>query len=204
MRLLGSLTSPYVRKVRIVLAEKKIDYQFELDDAWNPQASFHSLNPLGKVPCLILDSHFSIFDSRAIIEYVDSLSANTPLLPTTGQLRAEVRVWESLAEGILDAAVSARLEATWPGRTQEERCQAWIDRQMSKIESALQFASIRLSDRPFCVADKYSLADLTLVCALDYLDFRFQGLGWKNRFNNLSNLQSVVNTRSSFLALQPV
>ncbi|MEX8503549.1 MAG: glutathione S-transferase family protein [Leptothrix ochracea] len=204
MRLLGSLTSPYVRKVRIVLAEKKIDYQFELDDVWNQQAPIHSLNPLGKVPCLILESHFSIFDSRAIIEYVDSLSAENPLIPMPGQGRAEVRVWESLAEGILDAAVSARLEATWPGRTQEERCQAWIDRQMSKIESALQFASSKLADRLFCVAGAYSLADISLVCALDYLDFRFQDLGWKNRFTNLSNLQSSINNRASFMALRTI
>jgi glutathione S-transferase len=204
MRLLGSLTSPYVRKVRIVLAEKKIDYQFELDDVWNQQTPTHSLNPLGKVPCLILESNFSIFDSRAIIEYVDSLSTNNPLIPMTGQMRAEVRVWESLAEGILDAAVSARLEATWPGRAQEERCQAWIDRQMSKIESALQFASSKLADHLFCVAEAYSLADISLVCALDYLDFRFQDLGWKNRFDNLSNLQSIINHRPSFTALQPI
>ncbi len=204
MRLLGSLTSPYVRKVRIVLAEKNLDYQFELDDVWAQKSPNHPLNPLGKVPCLILDNQVSIFDSRSIIEYLDSYSKENQLIPLDPEVRAKVRVWEALSEGVLDAAVSARLEATWPGRTQDQRCQGWIDRQMGKVESTLLYASTHLGENEFCVSNTCSLADIALVCALDYLDFRFPERIWKKDFENLSRLQQAMNQRPSFVSLRSI
>lgn len=77
MKLIGSLASPYVRKVRIVMAEKKLDYQFVLEDVWGND-NILKMNPLGKVPCLVMEGQDSItgavFDSRVICEYVDTLS----------------------------------------------------------------------------------------------------------------------------------
>src|SRR5213596_1180874 len=134
MKLIGSLTSPYVRKVRIVMAEKKLDYQLELEDVW---ASDHILlaNPLGKVPCLVMEGGEAVFDSRVIVEYVDTLSPVGRLIAERVRERAEVRTWEALGDGVRDAAVLARLERQWTGRSDGQRSQAWIDRQMKKIEA---------------------------------------------------------------------
>src|SRR5437870_6330609 len=129
MKLIGSLASPYVRKVRIVMAEKRLEYQFELEDVWNRDTIVKS-NPLGKVPCLVVEGGEAIFDSRVIVEYVDTLSPVGRLIPPWGRERVEVRTWEALADGVLDAAIAARLEANWPPRG-EARSQAWIDRNMS-------------------------------------------------------------------------
>src|SRR3954462_186138 len=135
MKLIGSLTSPYVRKVRIVMAEKKLDYQLELEDVWATD-TVHTSNPLGKVPCLVMEGGEAVFDSRVIVEYVDTLSPVGRIIPERGRERAEVRTGEALADGLLDASILARLERQWGGRTDEERSQAWIDRQMTKVTSA--------------------------------------------------------------------
>ena len=78
----------------------------------------------------------AMFDSRVIVEYLDTLSPVGKLIPAQGRERAEVKTWEALADGVLDAAILARLEATWAGRSDEQRSQAWIDRQMGKIDAA--------------------------------------------------------------------
>ena len=111
------------------MAEKKLDYQFELEDVWANDAILKS-NPLGKVPCLVLEGGEAVFDSRVIVEYVDTRSPVSRLIPDGNRERTEVRTWEALADGVLDAAILARLEQTWPGRTAEQRSQAWIDRQL--------------------------------------------------------------------------
>ena len=98
MKLIGSLTSPFVRKVRIVLAEKRLDYRFELEDVWAPGSTILQANPLGKVPCLVMEGGEAVFDSRVIVEYVDTLSPVGKLIPLSGRERVEVRTWEALAE----------------------------------------------------------------------------------------------------------
>ena len=142
MKLIGSLTSPYVRKVRIVMAEKKLDYQFVLEDVWGEDAISKS-NPLGKVPCLVLEGGEAIFDSRVIVEYLDTQSPVGKLIPPPGRERTEVRTWEALADGLLDAAILARMEQTWVHRGEEQRSQAWIDRQLGKVNSAVAAMAFR-------------------------------------------------------------
>ena len=110
MKLIGSLASPYTRKVRIVLAEKKIDYDFEIDNPWKPDAKAAKLNPLGKVPALLLDDGRTLFDSRVIVGFLDNASPIARLVPAENRERVEVRRWEALADGVLDAGVLARLE----------------------------------------------------------------------------------------------
>ena len=202
MKLIGALTSPYVRKVRIVMAEKKLDYQFELEDVWAGDAML-KVNPLGKVPCLVLEGGEAVFDSRVIVEYADTRSPVSRLIPEAGRERTEVRTWEALADGLLDAAILARLEATWAGRTPEQRCQAWIDRQMSRIDSALAAMSKGLGEKPFCTGIHLSLADIAVGCALGYLDFRFAPLDWRARHANLARLSEKLFARQSFIDTKP-
>lgn len=202
MKLLGSPTSPYVRKVRIVMAEKRLDYQLEEEDVWGSDRILES-NPLGKVPCLVMEGGEAVFDSRVIVEYVDTLSPVSRLIPERGRERAEVRTWEALGDGLCDAAVLARLEATWAGRTDNERSRAWIERQQTKIHTALAAMSKGLADKPFCSGIHFSLSDIAVGCALGYLDFRFPEVEWRNSHPNLERLHDKLAARQSFIDTTP-
>ena len=202
MKLIGAVTSPYVRKVRIVMAEKKLDYQFVLEDVWNSNAIVAS-NPLGKVPCLIMEGGEAVFDSRVIVEYVDALSPVGKLIPGSGRERAEVRTWEALADGLSDAALEARLEQTWAGRTESQRSQAWIDRQLAKIDAALAAMAKGLGDKPYCAGIHLTLADIAVGCALGYLDFRFPQIEWRQRHLSLARLADKLAQRQSFIDSAP-
>ncbi len=203
MKLIGAVTSPYVRKVRVVMAEKKLDYQFIQEDVWSADTSIATSNPLGKVPCLIMEGGEAVFDSRVIVEYLDTLSPVGKLIPPSGRERAEVKTWEALADGVMDAAILARLESTWPGRSDEQRCQAWIDRQMVKVDGALVAMARGLGDKPFCSGIHLSLSDLAVGCALGYLSFRFPQLEWRTTHPNLARLADKLALRQSFADTRP-
>lgn len=198
MKLIGAITSPYVRKVRIVMAEKKLDYKFVTEDVWSATTQITDTNPLGKVPCLVMEGGEALFDSRVIVEYLDTLSPVGKLIPATGRERAEVKTWEALADGLLDAAILARLEATWPGRKDSERSPAWIERQMKKIHDSLAAMERALAQRPYCVGNHLSLADIAVGSALGYLDFRFAQIDWRNTHPQLGALQERLMQRQSF------
>lgn len=201
MKLIGSLTSPYVRKVRVVMAEKKLDYQLVIEDVWGSDAML-KMNPLGKVPCLVLDGGEAVFDSRVIVEYVDTLSPVGKLIPPSGRERVEVRTWEALADGVCDAALLSRMEATW-GPREGARSQAWIDRQMSRVKSALKAMSLGLGDKPWCNGNHFTLADVAVGVALAYLDFRFGHIDWRGDHPNLAKLSEKLATRQSFIDTAP-
>ena len=201
MKLIGSLTSPYVRKVRVVMAEKKLDYQLVLEDVWASDALL-AVNPLGKVPCLVLDGGEAVFDSRVITEYVDTLSPVGKLIPPSGRERVEVRTWEALADGLCDAALQIRMETTW-GPREGARCQPWIDRQLSRIDSAIQAMSRGLGDKPWCNGNHFTLADVAVGVALGYLDFRFGHIDWRADHANLTRLVEKLATRPSFIDTVP-
>lgn len=203
MKLIGSLTSPYVRKVRVVMAEKKLEYSFVKEDVWAEDTTISQSNPLGKVPCLVMEGGEALFDSRVIVEYLDTLSPVGKLIPGVGRERAEVKTWEALADGVLDAAIAARLEATWPGRTKAQRCKPWIDRHMDKVGHALKAMGHGLGDKPYCVGIHMSLADIAVGCALGYLDFRFPELAWRGDHPNLQRLYDKLMQRASFSETQP-
>jgi glutathione S-transferase len=202
MKLIGALTSPYVRKVRVVMAEKKLDFQLVLEDVWNNEAILAS-NPLGKVPCLVMEGGEAVFDSRVIVEYLDTLSPVGKLIPPSGRERIEVRTWEALGDGLLDAAILARLEANWAGRKAGERSQAWIERQMSRVHAAVKAMSQGLGDKPFCAGNHFTLADVAAGCALGYLDFRFAHIDWRTPYPNLKKLADKLATRPSFVDTLP-
>lgn len=197
MKLIGSLTSPYVRKVRIVMAEKKLEYQLVLEDVWANDAILKS-NPLGKVPCLVLEGGEAVFDSPVIVEYVDTLSPVGKLIPPSGRERVEVRTWEALADGVCDAAILARLEQTW-GPREGARSPAWIERQMSRVGAALKAMGQGLGDKAWCHGTHYTLADVAVGCALAYLDFRFAHIDWRSDHPNLARLAEKLAARQSFI-----
>ncbi|HYF60412.1 MAG TPA: glutathione S-transferase C-terminal domain-containing protein [Burkholderiaceae bacterium] len=201
MKLIGADTSPYVRKVRVVLAEKKIEYRYEREDVWSADSTIRQSNPLGKVPVLITDDGAAVFDSRVIAEYLDTVTPIHRLIPPSGRARVEVRCWEALADGLLDAALLARLEQTQ--RPEALRHAPWVERQMGKIDAALDAMGRGLGDKPFCCEGKYSLADIAVGCALGYLDFRFPQIDWRERHPNLARHAEKLFARAAFADSAP-
>jgi glutathione S-transferase len=203
MKLIGSNSSPYVRKVRVVMAEKKLDFNFVLENVWQADTSIAESNPLGKVPCLVMEGGEALFDSRVIVEYLDTLSPVGKLIPGVGRERAEVKGWEALADGCLDAAILARLEATWDGRTKAQRSAAWIDRQLASVGRGIGAMGRGLGDKPFCTGTHFTLADVSVGCALGYLDFRFPQIDWRGQAPNLARLHEKLMQRQSFIDTLP-
>jgi len=203
MKLLGSHASPYVRKVRVVMAEKKLDYAFMVEDVWAAETTIGQANPLGQVPCLVMEGAEALFDSRVIVEYLDTLSPVGKLIPQVGRERAEIKTWEALADGLMDAAILARLEATWTGRTKGQRSQAWIERQMTKVNGAVKAMNTGLGEKPFCAGIHLTLADVAVGCALGYLDFRFPDIAWRTEYPNLERLFDKLMLRPSFADTKP-
>jgi glutathione S-transferase len=202
MKLIGSVTSPYVRKVRVVLAEKKLDYAFELENVWSPDTKITASNPLGKVPCLVMEDGSAMYDSRVIAEYLDTLTPVCKLLPTNSRDRASVKVREALADGVGDAAVLAYLERTQ--RPAELQSQAWIDRQLGKVRAGLQVMSDNLGEQPFCMGIHYTLADVAVGCVLGWLSLRFPEIDWRGDYPNLARLFDKLSERPSFKDTVPV
>jgi len=201
MKLIGSLTSPYVRKVRIVFLEKKLDVDLELDNVWSADTKIANSNPLGKVPCLIPDDGEAIYDSRVIAEYADALSPVSKLIPTDNRERAAVKTWEALADGIMDAGILARLERTW--RPANEQSSAWVDRQNGKINKALEQMSGKLGENAWCHGNQMTLADVAVGCAVGYLLFRFPEIKWQAQYPNLDRLYQKLLQRASFVETEP-
>lgn len=182
MKLIGSHSSPFARKVRVVLAEKRIDYEFVIEIPSSPDSRVQQYNPLGKIPVLVTEDGTNLFDSRVIVEYLDSISPVTRLIPEPARQRIQVRRWEALADGILDACVLLVQESR---RTPELQSEAVAARQKGKIERALATAATELADRIWCAGEGYSLADIALGCALGFLDFRFPEYEWRTAYPNL-------------------
>ena len=201
MKLIGSLTSPYVRKVRIVFLEKKVDVDLELENVWAADTKIANSNPLGKVPCLIPDDGGAIYDSRVIAEYADALSPVSKLIPTDNRERASVKTWEALADGIMDAGILARLERTL--RPAEQQSQTWYDRQMGKVDAALREMSKELGENPWCHGNQMTLADIAVGCAIGYLLFRFPEVKWQTQYPNLDRLYQKLLQRPSFVETEP-
>lgn len=201
MKLIASLTSPYVRKVRIVMADKKLDYELQLENVWAPDTKAAQYNPLGKVPCLINDDDTPLYDSRVIVEYLDTLSPVSHLIPKTGRERAIVKCWEALADGTLDAAIIIVKELQRPA---EQQSQEWIDRQYGKIHAALAAMENDLGTQSYCMGVGYSLADVAVGVLLGYLDFRFPQISWRDNAPNLARLYAKLSLRQSFIDTVPV
>jgi glutathione S-transferase len=194
MKLIGSHTSPFVRKVRIVLAEKKIEYDFVIDSPWLESTTVPSANPLGKIPVLVLDDETPLFDSRVIVEYIDSVTPNNKLLPAPSRERTEVKRWEALGDGVAEAAATAFLEARRP---EGQKSAEWIARQRAKITRSLEFMAEELSEKPYCMGTHFSLADIAVGTALGYLCFRFADIDWQEAHPNLARLYIKLMQRPS-------
>lgn len=201
MKLLGSPFSPYTRKVRVVLAEKKIECDFEVVDVNPSENPVNALNPLGKVPTLVLDDGTALFDSRVIVEFLDGVSPIARLIPDDNRDRVAVRRWEALADGTLDAGLLVRYEGLRPKKLQSTD---WTAKQTGKLERGLALMAADLGDRPWCHGDRYSLADIAVGSCLGWVAFRKPGgVEWRGRYANLAKLYDKLMERAAFTESAP-
>lgn len=202
MKLVGSMTSPFVRKIRVQLQEKEIPYEFVTEDVWKADSNIAQHNPLGKVPCLILDGGQTVFDSLVISGTLEYMMPTVPLLPTNPNQRAEVRTMESLGQGMCQAAVDILIEKRF--HEGDKASQAWIDRQERKIHNGLAWVVNRIKNTPGSyLTEQFSLADITVGCALFYLDFRMPELKWREQYPELVEYAERIGCRPSFENTKP-
>jgi glutathione S-transferase len=195
MKLIGTPTSPYTRKARVVLAEKRIEYEFIIDVPYDAATRVAAHNPLGKVPVLVLDDMTTIFDSRVIVEYLDNASPVTKLLPEGTRHRIQTRRWEALADGCTDATVAIVMEKRRPAQFQYPD---WIARQHDKVERSLKAMSEELANRNWCCGDFFNLSDIAVGCCLGFLDLRLPSVNWREVYPNLAKLSEKLAQRPSF------
>ena len=200
MKLFTSLTSPYGRKARVMLAEKRIDFELVPTDVWDPNSELLKFNPLGKVPCLLLDDGNALYDSPVILDYLDSVTPVGQLIPETTRPRIQVKRWEALADGVVDAAVAIVLEKK---RAPQLQSTDWIARQSGKIERGLKVMSQDLGETAWCTGHSFNLSDIVVGCALMYLDFRFAEVNWRKEYPNLGQLTDKLAKRNSFKNTSP-
>jgi glutathione S-transferase len=201
MKLLGNLASPYTRKVRVVLAEKKIDCELELADVNPVDNPVNAHNPLGKIPTLVLDDGTALYDSRVIADFLDARSPISRLIPEETRDRVSVRRWEALADGVLDAGLLVRYESL---REKRERSKAWTDKQLARMHRGLEVMAKDLESRTWCHNDRYSLADIAIGCCLGWLDFRKPGeVDWHAQYANLAQHYKKLMERPAFAETVP-
>lgn len=200
LRVISAKPSPFARKVRVALLEKGIPFETVVDIPWNPGTVAPAHNPLGKIPVLVLEDGRTVYDSRVIVEYLDTLGREPRLLPDEPAARITHKQIEALADGVCDAVVLIYLERS---RAPEKQSADWIARQWRKVEAGVATAAEQLGERDWFVGSGFGLADVTVVCMLDYLDLRLPDFEWRSRYPNLVRLAARLNERPSFQTTRP-
>ncbi len=198
MKLFYTNTSPYSRKVRITLLEKGLDGEVEyiLCNPFEDAVELKSLNPLGKIPTLVLDDGRVVYDSPVICEYLDTLNANGELVPSSNDARLLVNTWQALADGIIDASYNIVMEGR---RDESERSQNCIERWKGSIVDSLKQIEQQIATLP----GEITMAEISLAAALGYLDFRLSYLEWRNGQSNTAAWYGEFSKRPSMVETQP-
>ncbi|OIQ77402.1 putative GST-like protein YibF [mine drainage metagenome] len=201
MKLFITPTSPYARKVRVMLAEKRIECEIEVVPSLAAADSpVPAHNPLGKVPTLVLDDGTSLYDSVVIVDYLDHKTPVARLIPQDNTHRAIVRRWEALADGMCDAAIAVVMERR---RAPEMQDEAIIARQLLKVERSLGAMSEDMGESRWAAGDKFTLADIAMGVALAYVEMRMPEIGWRETYPNLGRLYELLLERPSFKETAP-
>ncbi|MCW5592430.1 MAG: glutathione S-transferase [Burkholderiales bacterium] len=199
MKLIASKTSPYARKVRVLLAEKQLAFEFVEESAWNAGTTVPRYNPLNKVPVLVTDDGTCLFDSSVIAEYLDPLGAPS-FIPPAGIERALVRRDEALGNGITDAGIAIFLEKKREAPRQDP---AWIARQRDKVEAGIEALARELGGKAYLRGDTITLGDVACACALLWLEFRLPEIAWRPRHAELERWIARLEARPSFAKTRP-
>ncbi len=201
MKLLAAPASPYSRKVRIVLTEKRIECDIERVDVQPVENPVNPHNPLGKIPTLVLDDGTALYDSRVIVEFLDQASPIARLIPEDNRERIAVRRWEALADGVLDAGLLVRYESIRPAN---ERSAAWASKQAARMRRGLAQLQADLGDKPWCQGDRYTLADIAFGCCAGWIGFRKPAsIDWRAEYKVLAKHYDKLMGRPAFAESVP-
>lgn len=200
MKLLSATPSPYARKVRVALAEKGLDFDLITEVPWNANTATPAYNPLEKLPVLILDDGQTVFESDYILEWLDVQFPAIPLYPADPNARLSARRFEVIADGVCDAFVLHFFERM---RDPDKQSQAWMDRQMRKIEGGVADLAKQVPENKFCIGENFTIADIAVVTVMQYLDTRFSEYPWRMQYPNLAAAVDRLADRPSFAATMP-
>lgn len=200
MKLYGTPGSPFARKVRIVLEEKRIPHEYIVARGSAPGSPVPAFNPLGKVPTLVRDDGRPLYDSSVIVEYLDRLGSGPRLLPDAPEERVEVRRWEALGDGITEATVLVNHDLREP--KEKQHAPEWHERQRAKIVRGLAAMEKELGAGEHCHGGRFTLADIAAGYALGYLDFALPDIEWRKAHPALARLAARLAPRPSFSATQ--
>lgn len=201
MKLIGSLTSPYVRKVRIALIEKKLPYEFVNDSPWSADTHVSDYNPLGKIPALLTDSGDNLFDSNILLDYIEQSAPTPALLPSDRRELLAVKQLIALADGITDAGIAILLEGRRPS---DKQFADWVARQQTKVARGLQALEARAHGKAWLHGNEFGAADIAAGCMLLWLDFRLTDYAWRAAHPTLRALVERLEARPSFQQTVPV
>ena len=177
MKLHDSPTSPFARKVRVLLLETGLDGRVDKTaravTPTSPIDAVNADNPIGKVPALVTDDGLSLYDSPVICEYLDGQQDGPRMFPAEGPARWLALRRQALGDGLLDAAILGRYETAL--RPEDYRWQPWLEAQMLKIERSLDAMEAEAG----ALGDGADIGTITIACALGYLDFRYGDNDWR-------------------------
>jgi glutathione S-transferase len=199
MKLVGSRTSPYVRKIRVLLAERQLAHDFVEESAWSAETTVPRYNPLNKVPALQLDDGECLYDSAVIAEYLDAVSGGH-FLPSEARARARVHCLEALGDGIADAGITAFLERK---REVSRQDATWIARQLDKVDAGIIAVGHALGDAPFLGGTRMNLADIACGCALFWVEYRMPQIRWREAHPRMGSWAQRIEVRPAFEATRP-
>ena len=199
MKLVASKLSPYARKVRVVLAEKNLPFELVVENVNDPASRIRDYNPLGKVPVLVTDGGEMLFDSVAIVEYLDAMGSPR-LIPASGIERARVRCDEALGDGITDAGIAIRLEGLRESARQDP---AWVSRQRDKVDRGIDAIAKQLGEKPCLRGTDLTLSDIACACSLLWLEFRLPDIAWRAKHASLAAWIKRLEARPSFATTRP-
>ena len=201
MKLIIATPSPYARKIRVIMREKKIKFEEIIDVPWNTNTLTYGLNPLGKIPILLREDHEPLFDSKVIAQYLDNFKPNPLFYPTNLEENTYAKLLETVADGICDSIVLIFLENS---RKETLRSKTWIKRQERKIVEGIKFLANNLQEKKYFVGNFFSIADISVFTCLEYLDLRFPKFRWRDKYQNLVSYWEIHQNRQSFLETKPV
>jgi glutathione S-transferase len=200
MRLFATPASPYSRKIRVLLLEKNVPHEVEMVELWEPNA-LAAVNPLGKVPALALADGRVLVSSPLIAEYVDGHFEGPRFLPEDPEVRLEVRRWEALADGAMDAVIAGLYEKRF--HDEARRSAEWLARQHGKATAGFAALERMMQDREWCVGDCMSIADIAVACHVGFVMLRAPELFHENLHSRITALWRRMEARPSLRATAP-
>ena len=200
MKLIIATPSPFARKARVVLREKNFAFEEIIDVPWNKDTLTKDFNPLGKIPILLQEDAEPLYDSTVIVQYLENLKQCPRMFPLDAKDHIQARLIEATSDGVCDAVVLIYLEHS---RSENLRSNAWIKRQEKKIFKGIEYLSDNLGNKKYFLGSDFTIAEVSTISCLEYLDLRFPKFDWRTKHPNLENYWQIHKDRKSFLETKP-